>query len=130
MKNKYINGKIIDISEKGNWTKAILENTKESRDVILIEKVIIIESDNGDINNVYCNKNIDVTIGDYIYLSLSEDGLQELYKDEIEYKAAIKKDNNNDSFKEKSEKGFSFIAVLFSLLLTPILKPRSSGRGY
>ena len=120
MKSNYINGKIIEVSEKGSWTEAKVKNKENLQDVILIEKNITIESKDGKIHNIYCNKNINIKNGDYVYLRLNKNIVEEMYKNENTYKIAINRDKKQEN-KEKIY--FNFMLFFFPIMLTPVLQP-------
>lgn len=125
MKNNYIDGKIIEISEKGSWTEAKLKDKDIFQDVILVEKNIILESKDGNIHNIYCNKNINIKTGDYIYLSLKEDRVEKIYKNEDEYKIAIKKEKEKNTYQylENCSDYRGLSVLVLSLILTTIFNP-------
>lgn len=120
MRNNYIDGKIIEVSEKGSWTEAKVKNKENLQDVILIEKNITIESKDGKIHNIYCNKNINIKNGDYVYLRLNKNIVEEMYKNENTYKIAINRDKKQEN-KEKIH--FNFMLFFFPIMLTPVLQP-------
>lgn len=120
MRNDYIDGKIIEVSEKGSWTEAKVKNKENLQDVILIEKNITIESKDGKIHNIYCNKNINIKNGDYVYLRLNKNIVEEMYKNENTYKIAINRDKKQEN-KEKIH--FNFMLFFFPIMLTPVLQP-------
>lgn len=126
MKSNYINGKIIEVSEKGSWTEAKVKNKENLQDVILIEKNITIESTDGKIHNIYCNKNINIKNGDYVYFRLNKNIVEEMYKNENAYKIAINRDKekkNNKILKNKEENHFIFMNIFLPIILTPIFQP-------
>jgi len=126
MKSNYINGKIIDVSEKGRWTEAKVKNKEPLQEVILIEKNITIESKDGRIHNIYCDKNINIKIGDYVYLRLNKNSIEEIYKSESTYNIAINKDKkkeNNKSLKNKEDNHLIFISIILPIILTPVFQP-------
>lgn len=118
MKSNYINGKIIDISEKGSWTEATLKDKESLQDVILIEKNITIESEDGKVHDIYCSKNINIKTGDYVYLRLNKNSIEEIYKSESAYSIAINRDKENDN-----DNSLTFMIFLFPIILTPVFQP-------
>lgn len=126
MKSNYINGKIIEVSEKGSWTEATLKDKESLQDVILIEKNITIESEDGKVHDIYCSKNINIKTGDYVYLRLNKNIVEEMYKNENAYKIAINRDKekkNNKILKNKEENHFIFMNIFLPIILTPIFQP-------
>lgn len=120
----YIQGEVIEISEKGSWVKGKINDENEIQDLILIKKDLILKSKNNEIHNIQCNRNVDFKKGKYIYVSLNGNELDEIYKSEIEYEKSIKGEQEN-----KEEKVFSYdipfviIIVSLSAILTPIFQP-------
>lgn len=120
----YIQGEVIEISEKGSWVKGKINNENEIQDLILIKKDLILKSKNNEIHNIQCNRNVDFKKGEYIYVSLNGNELDEIYKSEIEYEKSIKGEQEN-----KEEKVFSYdipfviIIVSLSAILTPVFQP-------
>lgn len=124
MKSNYINGKIIDISEKGSWTEATLKDKESLQDVILIEKNITIESEDGKVHDIYCSKNINIKTGDYVYLRLNKNSIEEIYKSESAYSIAINRDKENDKhLKNNNDNSLNFMIFLFPIILTPVFQP-------
>lgn len=114
------------MSEKGSWTEAKVKNKENLQDVILIEKNITIESKDGKIHNIYCNKNINIKNGDYVYLRLNKNIVEEMYKNENAYKIAInraKEKKNDKILKNKEENHFIFMNLFLPIILTPIFQP-------
>lgn len=120
MKNNYIDGEIIEISEQGSWKEAKLKDKDTIQDVILIEKNITIKSKDGKMHSIYCNKNINIKIGDFVYLRLNKNSIEEMYKNEDTYKIAINRDKKQEN-KEKIH--FNFMLFFFPIMLTPVLQP-------
>lgn len=120
MKNNYIDGEVIEISEQGSWKEAKLKDKNTIQDVILIEKNITIKSKDGKMYSIYCNKNINIRIGDFVYLRLNKNSIEEMYKNENTYKIAINRDKKQEN-KEKSH--FNFMLFFFPIMLTPVLQP-------
>lgn len=114
------------MSEKGSWAEAKVKNKENLQDVILIEKNITIESKDGKIHNIYCNKNINIKNGDYVYLRLNKNIVEEMYKNENAYKIAInraKEKKNDKILKNKEENHFIFMNLFLPIILTPIFQP-------
>lgn len=120
----YIQGEVIELSEKGSWVKGKINNENEIQDLILIKKDLILKSKNNEIHNIQCSRNVDFKKGEYIYVSLNGNELDEIYKSEIEYEKSIKGEQEN-----KEEKVFSYdiplviIIVSLSAILTPVFQP-------